>query len=114
RVDHFIRVLVSVQDEAKQELSLIVEAGGVCRFQFGPAQRRQQQGCKDRDEGDHHQQFNESEAAPPSGGARPEVPAIHNKVAEGLSETYNLSSLSEQAVSLLLHGNKGLNLGFLR
>src|SRR5205823_12368254 len=61
----------------KENLSLVIEAGNVSGLQFGPAQGRQQQRGKDRDNRDHDQQFDQSESALKFGSATGCVPGFH-------------------------------------
>jgi len=50
---------------AERDLFLVVHARRSDRLVFGPAQRGQQEGGKDRDNGNHHQQFNQRERSVP-------------------------------------------------
>ena len=57
---HAAVVVVDVHLPAKLQLLDVVEAGGGADARRGPAQRGQQQRRKDGDNGDHHQQFDQS------------------------------------------------------
>ena len=58
------------------ELLQVIHAGDSLRFQFRRRQRRQQQTCKDCNDGYNHQEFNQSER--PFGKNRFSVAHINN------------------------------------
>jgi hypothetical protein len=47
----------------EQHLLVVTDAFDLVRLGFRPGKRRQKHSCENRDDGDHHQEFYEREAA---------------------------------------------------
>jgi len=54
---HSSAVISRVQSQSEANLAQIIGAGDAARRSLGAAQRRQQQGGQNRDDGNYHQQF---------------------------------------------------------
>jgi hypothetical protein len=71
-VREFLTVVTRVQVDGQPPLLLVADAKGLLRLRLGFRQRRQEHAGEDRDDGNHHEQFNQGEAGL-GGGVRPQT-----------------------------------------
>src|SRR5205814_1744124 len=64
-----ILVVQGIQMPTGLQLFRVIQTGDGQCFLFGPAQRRQEESCENRDDSDYHQQFYQSERGEPTAGS---------------------------------------------